>query len=82
MHQHACKMQIPPYGLSQRCHPQFRASVHATTDVTPCPPRNALVHLRRSSNRMPRGHTIGTEAGWGFPALSAFFVPVTLTFDL
>jgi len=62
--QQACKTQIPSYGLSRRRRPQFRASLHATADVTPLPPRNALVHRRHSSNRLQRGHTIRTEDGW------------------
>jgi len=65
----------PSYGLNRRRHPQFRASVHATADVTPHLPRNALVRQRRSNNRLQHGHTNRTEARWGFTALSAFFVP-------
>jgi len=64
-----------PYGLSRRRRPQFWALVHASADVTPRPPRNALVRRRRSNNCLQRGHTNRTEAGWGFTALSAFFVP-------
>jgi len=68
-------MHTPPYGLSRRRRPHFRASVHATADVTPRPPLNALVGQRRSSNRLQHRHTICTETGWGFAALSTFFVP-------
>jgi len=70
--QHACKTQIPPYGLIRtRRRPQFRASLHAAADATPRPPTNALVRRRRSSN----GAYHSYRAGWGFAALSAFFVP-------
>jgi len=70
--QQACKTHTPPYGLSRRHRPQFRALVHAATDVTPA---------RRQQMRSSAGataateHTTRTQAGWGFAALSTFFVP-------
>jgi len=44
--------------------------VHAVADVT-----LALhVRRRRRSKALQRGHTIRREAGWGFAALTAFFI--------
>jgi len=71
VHQQACKTHTPPYGLSRGRRPQFRALVHATTDFTPCPPLNALVCRRHSSNHLQCRHTIQV----GLRNLSAFFVP-------
>ena len=61
MCQQACKTQIPPYGLKQRSHHQFRIS-------------DCDLYI---------GHWVtNKDDAANLPRVSAFFVPVTLTFDL
>jgi len=64
--QQACNKRIPPYGLSRRHRPQFRASVHTTADVThPSPATRCARPLAPQQQRLVARayHSYGSRVG-------------------